>query len=868
MANKKSTSKKSNTNARKDLAKDIFLVSTIGFCILLFLSYFGIIGKFGNALAGFFFGLFGIIAYIFPFLLLVAVFFIALFYRLKFDTRLYPSIIVGLSTLIYICIGAFIELCINGANPIKPILAFKIGYDNKSGGGLFGGGIAYMFYQGFGRAGAFIFVILIIAICAFCVVFFSSKEEEGGLFEKFRRSTSRAYEKKQDKKRRENNRKEVERRKRILDEEHGVGTAKYDGNVPRRERKVSGVDFANTSIKSTEPEEAPVVNNNNINTPTNDGMNLVNINMMSDKNDEEIEPTEYTRVSLKSGEESGARIHFSDEKESVVEEKASVSSNTVDNTVAPTPNTESLSSTNNESLASQLKTESQRKKVSGPYKFPPLNLLTKPTRGGGETKQTLSDKGNKLIHVLDIFGIKAELGEITCGPTVTRFEITPEIGTKVSKITNLADDIQLNLAAKSIRIEAPIPGKSTVGIEIPNDSKTAVSFYDLMSELKKRNKEKDMSKLTFALGKDIPGDIIFGDLAKMPHMLIAGTTGSGKSVCVNSIIMSILYNAAPDDVRFIMIDPKMVEFTKYNGLPHLLIPVVTDAKEATKALNWAVSEMMSRYDKMSKAQVNKYSDYNNKVERGLIKATNESGEEIVVNEKMNQIVIVIDELADLMMVAAKEVEASIARIAQLARAAGIHLIVATQRPSADVVTGLIRTNIPSRIALSVSNAIDSRIIIGEAGAENLLGNGDMLYAPIGCNNPTRVQGVYVPDDDVLKVINYIIENNAASSDEKQREVMEQIQKANGGDDDSANAEGPSEDRDQYFEECGRLIIDKQKGSIGMLQRNFRIGFNRAARIMDQLEGEGVVGPEVGTKPRSVLVTMDEFEEILIRKNQE
>ena len=367
------------------------------------------------------------------------------------------------------------------------------------------------------------------------------------------------------------------------------------------------------------------------------------------------------------------------------------------------------------------------------------------------------------------------------------------------------------------------------------------------------------SKIAFAAGRDIAGDIVIADIAKMPHMLIAGATGSGKSVCINTIIMSILYKASPDEVKLIMVDPKVVELSNYNGIPHLLIPVVTDPKKASMALNWAVSEMMDRYSKFEKAKVRNIEGYNEKIKAGEIKVPDENGNDVTVNEKMYQMVIIIDELADLMMVASNEVEAAICRIAQLARAAGIHLIVATQRPSADIVTGLIKANIPSRISFAVSSAIDSRVILDETGAERLLGKGDMLYFPQGATGPVRVQGAWVSDDEIHRVTEYIINNNNYDTSESE-EIVEKISQST-----SVNAISNVDDedeRDQYFADCGRLIIEKEKGSIGMLQRNFKIGFNRAARIMDQLEDMGVVGPEEGTKPRRVLVTLDEFEQMI------
>jgi len=483
------------------------------------------------------------------------------------------------------------------------------------------------------------------------------------------------------------------------------------------------------------------------------------------------------------------------------------------------------------------------------YVFPPVSLLNK---GNGKNSSNQARENHntamRLQQTLQNFGVKVTITDISCGPSVTRYELQPEQGVKVSKIVSLADDIKLNLAAADIRIEAPIPGKAAIGIEVPNKEAGSVAFRELVeSDTFKTNP----SAIAFAAGKDIAGKIIVADIAKMPHLLIAGATGSGKSVCINTIIMSILYRAKPEDVKLIMVDPKVVELSVYNGIPHLLTPVVTDPKKASGALNWAVVEMTDRYKKFAKFNVRDLKGYNAKVEKMEVP----DGEQ--PPERMPQIVIIIDELADLMMVAPGEVEDAICRLAQLARAAGIHLVIATQRPSVNVITGLIKANVPSRIAFSVSSGVDSRTIIDMNGAEKLLGKGDMLFYPSGYPKPVRVQGAFVSDEEVGRVVDFLksnIEQEVTYNEEITNTAAELSQ-------------APQEDeKDAYFADAGRFVIEKEKGSIGMLQRYYKIGFNRAGRIMDQLAEAGVVGPELGTKPRKVEMTLEEFEAYLKQNN--
>ena len=488
------------------------------------------------------------------------------------------------------------------------------------------------------------------------------------------------------------------------------------------------------------------------------------------------------------------------------------------------------------------------------YRIPPLSLLQKGKAATGDSSRELKETAMRLQQTLNTFGVKVTITDISQGPSVTRYELQPEQGVKVSKIVGLADDIKLNLAATDIRIEAPIPGKAAIGIEVPNKENMTVALRDL---LESKEFQEFNSNIAFAVGKDIAGKTVVADIAKMPHMLIAGATGSGKSVCINTLIMSILYKAHPDDVKLIMVDPKVVELSVYNGIPHLLIPVVTDPKKASAELHWGVSEMEDRYRKFADYNVRDLKGYNKKIETMPVP----EGEE--APKKMPQIVIIVDELADLMMVCPGEVEESICRLAQLARAAGIHLIIATQRPSVDVITGLIKANMPSRVAFSVSSGVDSRTILDMNGAEKLLGKGDMLFYPQGYSKPARVQGAFVSDKEVSDVVDYLknqaLGNTYSNYAEDIEEKIKNIGSSGGS---SGSGAGGGNDRDEYFEEAARFIIDKDKASIGMLQRVLKIGFNRAARIMDQLCEYGVVGEEEGTKPRKVLMSMEQFEQLL------
>ena len=477
------------------------------------------------------------------------------------------------------------------------------------------------------------------------------------------------------------------------------------------------------------------------------------------------------------------------------------------------------------------------------YVFPSVTLLGKPKTGEAFDKKAIRDTAVKLQKTLASFGVEAKVTNITKGPTVTRYELTPNTGVKVSKIVNLSDDIALNLEAKSIRIEAPIPGKAAVGIEVPNKTSEAVTLREVIESDVFDNAE---SKLTFALGKDAAGNICVGDIAKMPHVLIAGATGSGKSVCINSIIVSILYKAKPSEVKMILIDPKMVELSGYNGIPHLLIPVVTDPKKAAGALNWAVQEMVKRYSLFASVGVKDLKGYNKIIEKKE-------------GAKLPQIVIIVDELSDLMMVAPNDVEDAICRLAQMARAAGMHLIIATQRPSVDVITGIIKANVPSRIAFTVSSQVDSRTILDSAGAEKLLGKGDMLYFPTGEIKPLRMQGAFISEKEIEKIVDSIKESNNSTYSE---DILESIEKA--GSNNSKGNSDDSEDEDEadsLLEDAIDLVVDIGQASASMLQRRFKVGHSRAGRIIDQMEARGLISGYEGSKPRQVLISKSEWQEL-------
>ena len=844
---KTSTQKKKTTiqveKKGDDLSKDIILWTVLAVSILLFVSNLGVGGVVGNAVSGFFFGVFGLTAYLFPIVLLVGTFFAI---SNKENTFALMKLIFSLIFLVFLC--TLIELMFHGDTGGGAVYSFFYSRQHRAGGGFVGGGIVGLLCEGFGLIGAYVITIAVMGISA---VLISEKSAIKGI----QKNARHLQQTEKLRLRKKKSRQMEEIPKPRLPEQ------KTDRKLPRRERKVEGVAL-DTQLRERESSpDAP-----------SDEVNEVNIRIF----DEQVEVADVHRVPLTSETPSEETLPL--EETSSEPDRAAAKEPVGRKTVAlkskGSPAGESVleserkaeipSGPVRESAAAQKALEGEgdgKDNVSAeqPYRYPPISLLHTPSRkGGGNSKAALQETAAKLQQILKNFGVNVTVTDVSCGPAVTRYEIQPEMGVKVSKIVNLADDIKLNLAAADIRIEAPIPGKAAVGIEVPNKQKVVVSFRELVESPEFQDSE---SKISFAVGRDIAGKVVISNIAKMPHLLIAGATGSGKSVCINTIIMSILYKASPKEVKLIMVDPKVVELSVYNGIPHLLIPVVTDPKKAAGALHWAVTEMMDRYEKFADAGVRDMKGYNAKIKNGTMKI-NHNGQMVdVAVEKMPQIVIIVYELADLMMVAASEVEESICRLAQLARAAGIHLIIATQRPSVNVITGLIKANMPSRIAFSVTSNIDSRTILDMGGAEKLLGNGDMLYYPQGFTKPLRVQGAFVTDDEVAKVVDFLSKHNEAGtySEEIQEKIASaEIGTGSGGDGDNAAADS----RDAYFEAAGRLLIEKEKGSIGMLQRNFKVGFNRAARIMDQLQEAGVVGPEEGTKPRKVLMSLEAFEQIL------
>ena len=477
------------------------------------------------------------------------------------------------------------------------------------------------------------------------------------------------------------------------------------------------------------------------------------------------------------------------------------------------------------------------------YEYPPINLLSKNNKKVNKAgARALTDTAAKLQKTLYSFGVSAKVEDVSVGPAITRYELKPAEGVRVSKIANLADDIALNLAAETIRIEAPIPSKQAIGIEVPNKEKEAVHLRDVVETEEFANNK---SKLSVALGKDVAGQVVIADIAKMPHVLIAGSTGSGKSVCINTIITSIIYNAKPSEVKLVMVDPKVVELSVYNGIPHLLIPVVTDPRKAAGALAWAVQEMDDRYNKFATKGVRDLKGYNAAMEK-----EGEGG-------KLPQIVIIIDELADLMMVAAKDVEDAICRLAQKARAAGMHLVIATQRPSVDVITGLIKANVPSRIAFAVSSQVDSRTILDMVGAEKLLGKGDMLFSPAGSSKPTRIQGAFVSDDEVEKIVDFVKANGTATYSE---EILESIENSNKSDKELAE-DADDDDTDPLLMEAMEVVVETGQASTSFIQRKFKVGYARAGRIIDQLEERGIISGYQGSKPRQVLMSKERLEEL-------
>lgn len=806
---------------------EIGLIIAFAVAVLLFLCNFNIVGPIGNQISNVMFGLFGICAYIVP----IAAFIAVAFYSINQGNRTAVRKLIA-GVVLFFIVGILFELFQGTkleAYSVKEIYEFAS--KEHKGGGVFAGSLEFLMYHFLDTVGT---VLLTIVLAIICLVLLTEKSFVNGV----KKGGKRVVEfSKEDAKRRKEyaqvRRQEQEEARRLREEERRLKAEEAENEkILRMDKKVSGV-MIDTALQKQE-----TISKNR------DDMHEIVLNIPEEEIMEAEEPEE-TVVSRPYRPPAPKQAAVMPEEIERIQVRGARPVPEEENVLAVAPVSEP-------EPVVHTPVREEEKKVPKKYLFPPLSRLQKgSSKNSGDSARELKETALHLQQTLRTFGVNVTITDISQGPSVTRYELQPEQGVKVSKIVGLADDIKLNLAATDIRIEAPIPGKAAIGIEVPNKENTAVALRDL---LESKEFKEFPSNLAFAVGKDIAGQTVVADIAKMPHMLIAGATGSGKSVCINTLIMSILYKAHPDDVKLIMIDPKVVELSVYNGIPHLLIPVVTDPKKAAGALHWGVSEMTDRYKKFADFNVRDLKGYNKKVED-----MQTAGEE-VAPAKMPQVVIIVDELADLMMVAPGEVEESICRLAQLARAAGIHLIIATQRPSVDVITGLIKANMPSRVAFSVSSGVDSRTILDMNGAEKLLGKGDMLFYPQGYSKPARVQGAFVSDKEVGDVVDFL--KNQTLGNTYAEDVEEQIKNIGASSGGGIGGDEKAEERDAYFADAGRFIIDKDKASIGMLQRVFKIGFNRAARIMDQLCDYGVVGEEEGTKPRKVLMSLEEFEQLL------
>ena len=802
--------KKKQVQTGPSMESEIFLWIVLAVSVVLLISNFGVGGSVGNAISSFFFGLVGLVCYPLPIFLFLGVAFVI---ANKRNPRAYRKM-AGF-VLLFLAVCLFLQLVTEGAVYERDFMAYyRVSAEYKTGGGLLGGALSRLLVQAFGTVGTYVITVIAMVISFVLIT-------QKSMFDMIKKFSRKMY------------RRAVER-KALRQEELKARQEEQAEKEQQQERRKKRKERTEDFLKETE-----------VNEPEQE-IKRKKEPKASRKKAKEQEVSGDILLDEPFVPENAFPIHRAEELVQDLEE------------IVPPPEEEKETSKKNprsskaeiEQGIHEVSEEIALKEaeVKKAYEFPPMELLKKGKQTGGDSDAHLRETAGKLQETLHNFGVNVSITNVSCGPTVTRYELQPEQGVKVSKIVGLTDDIKLNLAATDIRIEAPIPGKAAVGIEVPNENNSTVMLRDL---LQSEAFSSCKSKLAFAAGKDIAGKPVITDIAKMPHLLIAGATGSGKSVCINTIIISLLYKASPDDVKLIMIDPKVVELSVYNGIPHLFIPVVTDPKKAAGALNWAVAEMTDRYNKFAQYNVRDLKGYNAKVESiSNIEDENKP-------KKLPQIVIIVDELADLMMVAPGEVEDSICRLAQLARAAGIHLIIATQRPSVNVITGLIKANMPSRIAFSVSSGVDSRTILDMNGAEKLLGKGDMLFYPQGYQKPARVQGAFASDQEVGAVVDFLSKQNpTAEYDKEIQEKIEAVKETTTAGADTAN------DRDVYFADAGKFIIEKDKASIGMLQRVFKIGFNRAARIMDQLYEAGVVGDEEGTKPRKVLMSMEEFEQYI------
>ena len=773
------------------MREEIVLLFCCLFSFLLFLSNLGFCGFLGELLKKGQFLFFGSFFFLFPFLL----FFLLLFYRMNREN---PTVFRRISAMLlfYLLLESFFSTLFLGKE--IPFDLFSL----LEGGGIFGNGLLFLLSTFLGRIGA----LLVLFFFLLLSLVFVTEKPIVSLFTRFSMQTA-----------------EKAGRKAKSDLQR-ISTGAREALRERRERRekkeAKGVDFSATDFH------------------------------IADFSEEKEEPFSYEEYDL-TEDNGGGEAPLSEEewKRKLLEGDGSLR-------VVETASGERISS-DREKLQERIRNKREEEELvpdmeTKPYQFPPLSLLKCAKDKTVGEKNEIERNARTLQETLKSFGISVSITNVSVGPSVTRYELQPEQGVKLAKIVSLSDDIKMRLAASDIRIEAPIPGKSAVGIEVPNKNSQVVYLGDILSS---EEFQKSKMRLAFGVGKDIAGKVVITDIAKMPHLLVAGATGAGKSVSINTLIMSILYKYTPEEVRMIMVDPKVVELQVYNGIPHLLIPVVTDPKKAAQALNWAVAEMTVRYKKFANLSVRDLAGYNEKIRK--MKKEEREAEQL---EILPQIIIIIDELADLMMVSAQEVEDAIVRLTQLARACGMHLIIATQRPSVNVITGLIKANVPSRIAFSVSSGVDSRTIIDMNGAEKLLGKGDMLFFPQSLPKPIRVQGAFVSDEEVGKVTDFLKKEGETEYNTK---VLQSIEESGGREE----ADSVSNEQDALFVEAAQLVMDTEKASIGFLQRRFRIGFNRAARIMDQLAEAGVVGDEEGTKARKVLMSKEEFNTLIQNKGE-
>lgn len=824
------------------LRDEIVFLIALACAIILLLSNFNMAGIVGRSIKWFMFGLFGIAAYIVPVIIAVSI----MFMLANKDIIGVMKIKAAMAYVLSVIAAALWQRVTNVPDIKEPVgTYFTYCSEYKTGGGLFGGILCKMLNP-LGMAGSLVILIILAIIC---IIVITEKSFIKGIRNGGERIVSEARKDYSEYKEHSNRvrmlqeeaREEAPAKLRMNNVVRGVTNdlTIYDDN------RNEGSDIDITEIEAVDNEDD--MYSDDIYDPLITPMPRIS-----------REPVWELHVD--SASEENISTHQDNAEDNIIKNAADGSDdmyksedNGLGEIIQSTANTdiEDKANSGTENIVNSYaeNTADSSAESSKQYKFPPVSLLNRNTNSkASNLERENRDTAITLKQTLQNFGVKVDITDISCGPSVTRYELKPELGVKVSRIVSLADDIKLSLAAADIRIEAPIPGKSAIGIEVPNKEAGSVFLRELIETDTFKNTS---SKIAFAAGKDIAGKTIVADIARMPHLLIAGATGSGKSVCINTIIMSILYKARPDEVKLIMVDPKVVELSIYNGIPHLLLPVVTEPKKAAGALNWSVNEMNTRYKKFAGVGARNLKGYND------IAAKMEFKEGEIPVEKLPEIVIIIDELADLMMVAPGEVEDAICRLAQLARAAGIHMVIATQRPSVNVITGLIKANVPSRIAFSVSSGVDSRTILDMNGAEKLLGKGDMLYFPSNIPKPIRVQGAFVSDEEVSKVVQFLKDNMSGEVNYDESITETAIASKAGG-----QAAEQQDDRDSLFADAGRFVIEKERGSIGMLQRQFKIGFNRAGRIMDQLADAGVVGPEIGTKPRKVLMTAEEFEEFI------